>query len=343
MLPDSFVTYVPDYSGEERVIQLAARRDRPASVHVLTALALGVGLLSSCSEPTGPTRSTIVRVEPEWVTGAAAAGVDPVSRLFVLTPHVGALLTPVAAESAAVAYIRFALNPGTLSNARPSLEADRGAPVAAWDRLLPCGRTVLAETPFGTAPAGAPRNLVRYMRSAWSVTLCGPGGEPQVGVGVSDTRSGARFVGADYVLADIDSIGQMHIDIGLPRHWGGGLRPSPESAVGKLFQETGVPIAEVPRPRVYWAPLMTVAMLPLWELELASSVTATFETGDPTTPFTRVYARLISGDSIEFSVPSDVQPEEIWLPFPISFEPFISDSLPFAVVHPIAFRRVRFP
>lgn len=325
------------------MIQLAVRRDRPASVRAISALAFGVVLLSSCSEPTGPTRTTIVRVDPEWVTGAAAAGVDPRSRLFVLAPHISALLSSVAAESAAVAYVRFALGPSTLGNARSSLEADRGAPIAAWDRLLPCGRTALAETPFGTAPAGAPRNLVRYMRSAWSVTLCGPDGDPQVGVGVSDTRSGARFVGADYLLADIDSVGQMHASIGLPRHWGGGLRPSPESAVGKLFQHTGVPIAEVPRPRIHWAPLMTVAMMPLWEIELASSVTATFENGDPTTPFTRVYARLISEDSIEFTVPSDVQPEVLWSPFPISFEPFILDSLPFAVVHPIVFRRVRFP
>lgn len=305
-------------------------------------IGLGIALLASCTEPTAPTVAPVVRVDPQWVTGAAAAAVDPVTRLFVLQPGVSARLTPLAAESAAVAYIRFSLNPGTLGNARSTLESDRGAPIAQWNRLFPCGRTMYVESPVGAAPDSSQRNLIQYMRSAWSVTLCGPNGEPQVGVGVSDTRSGARFVGPDYLLADIDSIGQMHASMGLRRSLGGAPHPSPEAAVRALFIATGVPVAAVPRPRIHWAPLMTIATIPIWELQLASAVTATFDNGESTPSFTRVFVRLITEDSLEFSVPSEEQPDVLWMPYPISFDPFVNDSLAFPVIHPVALRRVRF-
>lgn len=304
------------------------------------ALVVGVG---SCTEPTAPTGPSVVRVDPDWVTGAAAAGVDRASRLFVLLPGVPTQLTPAAAESAAVAYIRFALHPETLGNERATLEADRGEPVADWNRLLPCSRTVFVETPVGPAPDTTERNLVRYMRSSWALTLCGPAGDPQVGITVRDTRSGATFVGPDYAPETINAIGQMHASIGLPRRRGPAPHPSPEAAVRALFRLTGVPVAEVPRARVYWAPLMTIATMPIWELNLAAAVTATFDGGETTPPFTRVYARAVADDAIEFSLPSAVQPDVLWMPFPISFDPLVIDSLPFAVLHPVAFRRVRFP
>lgn len=318
----------------------------PRRIGLLAATlgALGVlGTLGACSEPTGVERRPVLRVDPAWVTGEAAAGVDPVTGLFVLAPPSTTELPAVAAESAAVAYIRFSLNPGTFGNERETLEDDRGAPIAAWDRLLPCGRTVHVQTPFAPAPATAPPILVRYMKSAWSVTLCGPDDDPQVAIGVADTRSGARFVGPDYLLADIDSIGQMHTSFGLPRAWAGGPMPSAEAAVGALYGFTGVPIIRVPRPVLHWAPLMTVPSFPTWDLQTATTFTARFDNGELTSPLSRIYARLFTLDSIGFYVPAESQPAEVWMPFPVSFDPFVVDSAAIGVLQPIAFRRVYFP
>lgn len=82
---------------------------------------------------------------------------------------------------------------------------------------------------------------------------------------------GVRYSGADYVIADLDSIGQVHHDSGIP--------------------VTG--------------------------------------------------ARLDIGDSIAFCVPEEMQPSVIWAPYPVSFEPFVEDPVPFPVTKPILFRRVR--
>lgn len=318
-------------------------RNHPARMRSLAALAALVVAVEACSEPTAPVRRNVLRVDPAWVTGEAAAGVDPATGLFVLAPPTTRELPLAAAESAAVAYIRFSLNPGTIGNARATLEAYRGAPVAAWDRLVPCGRTMLAQSPFAPAPTSAPRNLVRYMKSAWSVTLCGPNGDPQVAVGVSDTRSGARYVGADYLLADIDSISQMHSRIGIPRAWEGGVLPSAEAVAGAFYAGTGVPIMRVPRPQIHWAPLMRIPSLPLWEIAPAVTVMARLENGDMTGPLTRIYARIFAGDSLGFYVPAASQPTQVWVPFPISLDPFIVDSVAIGVLQPIAFRRVHFP
>jgi hypothetical protein len=151
------------------------------------------------------------------------------------------------------------------------------------------------------------------------------------------------MVGADFLLADIDSIGQMFSTFGIPLNWRDGIAPTPEAAVGTLFQQTGIPIAEIPRPQVYWAPLMTVPGFPIWELALASPAVATFDDGSATGPFTRVYVQQTAFDSIGFYLAAPDQPTQVWLHFPVSFNPIVDDSLPIPVVRPIAFRRIRFP
>lgn len=313
------------------------------SVPRLVATLVVIAWTAACSDPSGLASPRALRVDAQWVTGEAAAAVDPGTGLFRIDPAPSAVLTRAAAESVAVASIRFGLHFAVLSNTRASLEADRGAPIAAWDALRPCGRTMLALTPFGPAPAEAPRTLARFLGSAWSVTLCGPSGDPQVALHISDAQSGARFVGEDFNLADIDSLAQMYISNGLPRSAAAGMQPSPEAVVGSLFAHTGVPISLVPRPRIHWFPPTMIARYPMWQLELTTTVTAQFDGGQMTGPFSTVYGRLVAPDSVEFFVPSDSQPATIWAPYFLSTEPAIQDSVAFAVVRPIVFRRVRFP
>lgn len=312
-------------------------------MHALGVVAGILGAVGACSEPTGPVRRDDLRVDPSWVIGEAAAGVDPTTGLFILAPPAAHELSLAAAESAAVAYIRFSLNPGTLGNGREVLESDRGAPIGAWDRLSPCGRSIHVRTPFAPAAATAPRNLVRHLKSAWSVTLCGPNQDPQLGIGVADTRSGARFVGPDYLAADIDSIRQMHTSVGIPRSRSGGLQPSAEAVVGALYGITGIPVTHVPRPQLTWRPPMTIPMYPIWELETAATFSGRFEDGAETGPISLIYAGLFALDSLGFFVAAESQPNEVWMPFPVSFDPLVLDSVAVSVLHPISFRRVLFP
>jgi hypothetical protein len=312
---------------------------RLASFSLASALCIAVFLVA-CDAPTGPSDPRIVRVDPAWVTGAAAAAVDPVSRLFAISPSGESALTRAGADSAALASIRLALHPGTVGNGRSSLESDRGAPVAAWNEMSVCGRAMRVESPFGAPLDTAPRNLRRFLSSAWVHTICGPRGDAQVAMHTTDVRTGIRFNGADYVIADLDSIGQVHLDSGIPVTGGVVPWPSPEEVLRRLFELTGVPISQVPQPQLHWYPPITVAWIHMWRLELSAQITGQLEDGGTAPPFSTIFARLDIGDSIAFYVPEETQPSVIWAPFPVSFEPFVEDSVAFPVIKPIIFRRV---
>src|SRR5690606_24813166 len=143
--------------------------------------------------------------------------------------------------------VRFSLNPGTFGNARATLESDRGAAVAAWNALRVCGRALWVQSPFGPSSVPAPRNMVRSMSSAWAHTLCGPRSDPQVAVHTVDVQTGIRYIGPDYRIEDLDSIGQVHHTAGIPLVGRGPVPwPAPEAALQALFAQTGVPISEIP-------------------------------------------------------------------------------------------------
>jgi hypothetical protein len=287
----------------------------------------------ACDAPTSAA-PRIVRVDPSWVTGAAAAAVDPTTRLFVIAPSSATQLTRAGADSTALAAVRFSLNPSTFGNGRTSLEEDRGGPIAAFDQVRVCGRAMLVETPFGTPLAPAPRNLLRFMSSAWTHTVCGPRGDPQVAVHTVDVVTGVRYIGADWVITDLDSIGQVHNSGGIPIGRAGGAPwPSPEDVLKRLLEATGVPIAEVPRPQFHW--------YPIWRFTLSTAVEGLLDDGETSAPFTVVYARLVAEDSVEFFLPEEDQPTHVWGYFPASFDPPVIDSVQFPVTKPILFRRVR--
>lgn len=303
-----------------------------------------VGIAIACSEPTAP-GSRHTRVSDEWVTGAAAAAVDPQTGLFVLAPPLSRVLTIQAAESAAVAHIRFALNPAMVGNSRATLEQDHGGAIAQWDALLPCGRTVYAQTPFDVAPEPAPSDLQRYVTSTWAVTLCGPDGLPDVSMGITDVRTGARMVGPDFVLGDVDSLRNAHSSIGLPAGWDDGLWVTPEDAVRELFLATNVRIRAVPAGHVRWGPGMTVPAYLNWRLELETPVIGSFESGEVSAPVASVIVRRVATNDTEFEfmIPIKEQPPHVWIPYPVQFDPLIVDSVAVPLIHPIELRRVWFP
>jgi hypothetical protein len=295
----------------------------------------------ACDDLTGPAAPATVRVDPAWVTGAAAAAVDPASGLFRITLGPGSALTIAAAESASLAVARFQLNPATFGNSRSVYEQDRGgAAVASWDRLEPCGRSIRVESPFGPAPVGTPTYLAHAMRSRWAVTLCGPRGDAQLAVSTADALSGARFVGADYDLADLDSLGGMHTLVGIPPGRGRETEPSPEAAVQAVFRRLGVQVSAVPEPFVRWAGAQFVARQPIWRVTLAHAVEGVHDDGSAAGPLTTVFVRAVSPDSVDLFTPASEQPSQVWRLFIVRGETVGIDSVPFAVVSPIVFRRL---
>ena len=297
-----------------------------------------------CTEPTGLDPEPLTRVNAAWVTGAAATAVDPMTGLFRLTAPPTSVLGVESAESAALAYARMDLSHFGLD---PWLEEDHGGPIAAWDALVPCGRTAYATSAFGPAPDPAPRQLKRVVSSSWAVTLCGPDGRPDLSVGVADAVSGARMDGADYLIADIDSLAQMHSMIGVPAGWPRGLSILPEDAVGALFRATQVRISEAPVGHVYWSPGMTVPAYLTWELVLETAVVGQLESGAQSQPVTRIrVTRFTPGEpdaDIRFLVPEDAQPAVVWVPYPVQFDPPLADSVAVPVIHPLNMQRVTFP
>lgn len=297
-----------------------------------------------CTEPTGLDPEPLTRVNASWVTGAAATAVDPMTGLFRLTAPPANVLGVESAESAALAYARMNLN---TFGSDPWLEQEHGGPIAAWNELVPCGRTAYATSAFGPAPDPAPRELRRFVSSSWAVTLCGPDGRPDLSVGVADAVSGARMDGADYLIADIDSLAQMHSMIGVPAGWPRGLSILPEDAVGALFRATQVRISEAPVGHVYWSPGMTVPAHLTWELVLEAAVVGQLESGAQSQPVTRIrvtrFTPGVADDDIRFLVPEDSQPTEVWVPYPVQFDPPLADSVAVPVIHPLNMQRITFP
>jgi len=245
-----------------------------------------------------------------------------------------------------VASVRLSLNPGTVSEARASFEEQHGGPIADWDQLRPCGRTVYGTSPFGTVPTHAPIQLQRLLSPAWSVTLCGPDGLPDVTGGVTDAVSGARIVGLDYLIADLDSLLAMHTQQGVPHGWRTGLSLSPEDAVRAFFEATSVRISRVPIGHLMWAPGVTVPACMSWQIELEESIAGRYDTGESSHAVTRLFVRRVPpgcmGNEIAFYAADEDQPSAYWFSYPVQPQPIVLDSISVPTVGPLVLRRVRF-
>lgn len=318
-------------------------QSRNAIKHSALFAAVVYAWTAACDSPVGPGAPILTRIDPAWVTGAAAAAVDPGTGLFVLDRDPVSVLAPEVAESAAVAMARLVLNPATIGDARAAYERDRGAPLAAWNRLSACGRTIRVETPFGPAPPETPLVIARSRRAQWAVTLCGPRGDAQLAVSTSDVESGVPFVGSDYWTGSTGLLNGMHSLFGIPPGLGAGTLPSPEATVREVFTRLAVRVAEVPKPFVSWSGVSAAPRYPIWRVILAEPIQATHDDGSPAGALTVVYVRAVADDLLGFFTPVGEQPAQVWQPFPLSLDPIRLDSVAFAVTSPVMFRRLRDP
>lgn len=141
---------------------------------------LGLTLLLACTE-SDSVAPPLVRANPEYLTGAAAAAVgsDGLFDLEAPAETQYPILTRIEAERLALGFVKE-YAPSTLAR----FEAQHGGPMDL-ESLQPCLRSLYAESPYVLLPDGAPRYVVRASGPQWVVTLCSARGVPQLKVAVA--------------------------------------------------------------------------------------------------------------------------------------------------------------
>lgn len=215
-------------------------------VRLARALLLALAALGGCDNPVSPKQWQLTTVAPEWVTGAAATAVDPASGLFQVPVAEGAGYDAAHARALAHGYVRAFVTDGPFNNSRPVAEQDRGGRIS-WDRLAPCGRTVLVETPWGAPPPAIPRPLGRARGPRWAVSFCGPRGA-ELAIGVSEDSRSLDVVDGALVWTDLDSLSGVFSMAGVPERYPSGFPLTPEDAVATAFARFGTRIIEPPTP-----------------------------------------------------------------------------------------------
>lgn len=201
--------------------------------------------MCACGPSTAPlVGPPVLRVDTAWVSGPAAAAVDPITGLFHLETDSWTVTSPAAAESVATAVTRLIGNPASGGNLRSNTESERGAPID-WQSVQPCERFTYSISPVGDIPPNVPGWLRRALSSHWAVPLCGSDRRVQVSIGVPDAVRDARIVNGALVLRQFG--GGEEFDLtGVPSHFSNGLPLSPEAAVKALALAANVRTREVP-------------------------------------------------------------------------------------------------
>ncbi|HKG93283.1 MAG TPA: hypothetical protein VKA84_15360, partial [Gemmatimonadaceae bacterium] len=193
---------------------------------------------AACRDERPAVASPESKVNQEWVTGAAAAALNPNGQFVLPPPETGPEpeLSEGQAVTLATAFIRFH-GPWL----RGAWEADHGAPVdlAALSR---CGRTYYAATPYEPVPEGTSESLRLYYGSQWLVTFCAPSGVPQVSVSVSALATDLR-VEKDHIAPQ--PLG--FFAVGIPLKYSTIIPITPEAAVKLAAQATGRRVSAIPQ------------------------------------------------------------------------------------------------
>lgn len=253
---------------------------------------LGAGLLCfACDSPTAPGSEMPTRVNPDWVVGAAASAVDPVSGLFLLTPRYDTELDAATARSLAAAYLSLTANEGPVGNTRLVAEQDRGTEIN-WSSLQPCGRTYVASSSLGPHPETVPRVYHRLNAAQWVVSFCGPR-DVELSIGVSDAPTSLSIVNGTLVWDHPDSLAGVFTVTGVPKAFPSGIPLTPEDAVSFAFAMTRTRVAEPPEAFDQLGP-GGIGQLPLcasWRLVFEDPVPVVPESGGPVEVVNELYVR----------------------------------------------------
>src|SRR5436190_22643909 len=103
---------------------MAIERSSHAALALVILLCIG-----GCESVDAPHGATRARVDPQWVTGSAAAALDSATGLIRLEIPDGNFISRLAAESIAVGAMHFYLSPDQFIDLPAALEHDRGGPI----------------------------------------------------------------------------------------------------------------------------------------------------------------------------------------------------------------------
>lgn len=306
---------------------------------VIAAIVLGCWTVTACRDTTAPIAYARTRIRPEWVTGQAAAAVDPVTGLIRLDLPAGKYVGVLSADSVALGVLHLLRSPSPLNSAPAELESDRGGTID-FAALGLCGHVTYEWSPIAPYPASIPSSIARSLSSQWAIPLCGPHGDAQVSVGVSD--SPREFTVADDTLQipNSENLSGAVGYTGVPARYPSGLPITPEEAIEVVYQVTRHPVASVPA--AYDQSSDTgVGQLPLcasWRLSIDTSVTVRSERTGATWSTAEFFVHHVPAcfaDTTAAFAADPVQPESLWVTTSAG-----GDSALLALDGPVKFDRV---
>ena len=282
--------------------------------HVPAAV-IAVAFVFACDGPTEPRPVEYLRVDPAWVVGDAAAGVDPVTGQFSLAYPASPRLSRAFAESVSVAVARF--YGIALGNAKEVLEQDRGAPID-FMALQKCWRAVHVSSPYVDPPPAAPGWVRRVVADQWAIALCALDNRAQLSVGVPDAPADIRIADGQLVLRQLGG-GSDFTGVGVPIRYPLGLPLTPEAAVYAVFNSSGKRIDAIP---IAFNQLhLGLGQFPLcasWRIRTEAPMHAVRESNGTNVDISEVYVRNYPGcysDDIAFFIPTVAQPNGYWFGF----------------------------
>ena len=304
----------------------------------LSILALIFSL--ACEGPTEPGTPQRIRVQPAWVTGEAAAAVDPVSRQFRF-PDRHEYVSLVSAESLAVAVARFYAQFGVDGSGPSWIAKDRGGPVH-FNALQVCGRAVYSLSPFGSFPPAVPGWARRGLGPQWAIALCADGTNAELSVGVPDNPMDVRLENGRIIFRQFGG-GSDFTATGVPIRYASGLPLTAEEAVATIFQATGRLVNRVP---VAFNGFHAFPLCSSWKIEIDQPVRVKSESGaiTETREFFMQHVPACFSSETGFFIAAAQQPSADWVLFPKdttgTSRDMTLDSAQVSLTGPVKFERV---
>ncbi len=258
-----------------------SRRTRHALVPLLAPLLAAVSLLASCdvhpvAPGVAPRPAPLVRVESDWVTGAAAAAVG-YDGAFVFPPPPYRITSPLRADSLALAELHYMQRTYGVEPRLASgwLYGDYDRVIRLAELGLCARRSYYVRSAFASLPPSLSDNLRRSYAPQYAVPLCRSDGAGELAVEVADEAGTSNVSNGEFVPPSSAGAG---IGVVATTFLGErGLPLSPEQAVKALALAGGPPIDMVPMAELVYpgnsifsrdkAPCMR------WHLRLAQSTT----------------------------------------------------------------------
>lgn len=285
----------------------------------LAALACCIAL-GSCHDSTGPANNVINSARPDikaWVAGDAASHLDRNGRFVFPSPDPlgdAPIISPARANELAVAYIKTYLWPTGPQSLGAQLESEHGLPVK-WTHVGPRTElTYYAESAFEPFPSDIPLYVRRAFGPSYLMSL----DENSVQVALLTVAAHSTDTGIDSTDQIVFPLihGGEFTSSGIPSSASTWIPLSAEQAVWMIGARTGVRTISLPRltrTGEHAAPYLAKWQLVL-ERRISLIVAATGEKKDSDT----IYAGVGSGWTIEWALPSPIQPSEDTIPYAVS-------------------------